>query len=147
MIFCFFCIKTKENNTFIHMKQISVVAAVIEKEGKILCVQRGPSSLEYISQKWEFPGGKIEANETEQETIVREIREELHMQFEVGEKLMVVEHAYPDFHLTMHTYRGTSADEPTLTEHLAYRWLDPEALSSLDWAEADVPIVTELLKP
>ena len=43
------------------MKQISVVAAVIEKEGKILCVQRGPSSLEYISQKWEFPGGKIEA--------------------------------------------------------------------------------------
>jgi 8-oxo-dGTP diphosphatase len=47
----------------------------------------------------------------------------------------------------MHTYRGTTADEPTLTEHLAYRWLDPEALKSLDWAEADVPIVTELLKP
>ena len=123
------------------MKQISVVAAVIEKEGKILCVQRGPSSLDYISHKWEFPGGKIEANETEQETIVREILEELHMNIEVGEKLLAVEHSYPDFHLTMHTYRCVSKDQPTLTEHLAYRWLSLEELPSLDWAEADVPVV------
>jgi len=128
------------------MKHVTVVAAVIERNGKILCVQRGKSALSYISEKWEFPGGKIEANETEQETIVREIREELHMDFVVGEKLMVVEHRYPDFHLTMHTYRGTSNDEPQLTEHLAYRWLDPTALPSLDWAEADVPIVELLLK-
>jgi 8-oxo-dGTP diphosphatase len=107
-------------------------------------VQRGKSALPYISEKWEFPGGKIEANETEQETIVREIREELHMDFVVGEKLMVVEHSYPDFHLTMHTYRGTSNDEPQLTEHLAYRWLDLASLPSLDWAEADVPVVREI---
>ena len=127
------------------MKHVTVVAAVIERNGKILCVQRGKSALPYISEKWEFPGGKIEANETEQETIVREIREELHMDFAVGEKLMVVEHRYPDFHLTMHTYRGTSNEEPQLTEHLAYRWLDPAALPSLDWAEADVPIVDELI--
>jgi 8-oxo-dGTP diphosphatase len=126
------------------MKHVTVVAAVIERNGKILCVQRGKSALPYISEKWEFPGGKIEANETEQETIVREIREELHMDFVVGEKLMVVEHRYPDFHLTMHTYRGTSNDEPQLTEHLAYRWLDPTALPSLDWAEADVPVVWEI---
>ena len=127
------------------MKHVTVVAAVIERNGKILCVQRGKSALPYISEKWEFPGGKIEENETEQETIVREIREELHMDFMVGAKLMVVEHSYPDFHLTMHTYRGTSNDEPQLTEHLAYRWLDAAALSSLDWAEADVPVVRALL--
>lgn len=127
------------------MKHVTVVAAVIERNGKILCVQRGKSALPYISEKWEFPGGKIEANETEQETIVREIREELHMDFVVGAKLMVVEHRYPDFHLTMHTYRGTSNDEPQLTEHLAYRWLVPAALPSLDWAEADVPVVRALL--
>ena len=127
------------------MKHVTVVAAVIERNGKILCVQRGKSALPYISEKWEFPGGKIEANETEQETIVREIREELHMDFVVGEKLMVVEHRYPDFYLTMHTYRGTSNDEPQLTEHLAYRWLDLAALPSLDWAEADVPVVRALL--
>ena len=126
------------------MKHVTVVAAVIERNGKILCVQRGKSALSYISEKWEFPGGKIEENETEQETIVREIREELHMDFVVGEKLMVVEHSYPDFHLTMHTYRGTSNDEPQLTEHLAYRWLDAAALPSLDWAEADVPVVREI---
>ena len=129
---------------FTHMKHVTVVAAVIEHQGKILCVQRGKSALPYISEKWEFPGGKIEVNETEQETIAREIREELHMDFVVGEKLMVVEHRYPDFHLTMHTYRGTSNDEPQLTEHLAYRWLDPTALPFLDWAEADVPIVREI---
>jgi 8-oxo-dGTP pyrophosphatase MutT (NUDIX family) len=70
------------------MKHVTVVAAVIERNGKILCVQRGKSALPYISEKWEFPGGKIEANETEQETIVREIREELHMDFVVGEKLL-----------------------------------------------------------
>ena len=128
------------------MKHVTVVAAVIEHNGKILCVQRGKSALPYISEKWEFPGGKIEANETEQETIVREIREELHMDFVVGEKLMVVEHRYPDFHLTMHTYLGTSADELQLTEHRAFLWLNPAALPSLDWAEADVPIVDELMK-
>ena len=127
------------------MKHVTVVAAVIERNGKILCVQRGKSALSYISEKWEFPGGKIEENETEQETIVREIREELHMDFVVGAKLMVVEHRYPDFHLTMHTYRGTSNDEPQLTEHLAYRWLDPASLPSFDWAEADVPVVRALL--
>jgi len=127
------------------MKHVTVVAAVIERNGKILCVQRGKSALPYISEKWEFPGGKIEANETEQETIVREIREELHMDFVVGAKLMVVEHRYPDFHLTMHTYRGTSNEEPQLTEHLAYRWLEPAALPSLDWAEADVPVVREII--
>jgi 8-oxo-dGTP diphosphatase len=126
------------------MKRISVVAAVIEKDRKILCVQRGVSELTYISKKWEFPGGKIESGESEQETIVREIQEELHMRFVVGEKLMVVEHTYPDFHLTMHTYSGTSLGEPILTEHLEYRWLTPSELHQLDWAAADVPVVKKL---
>jgi 8-oxo-dGTP diphosphatase len=126
------------------MKKVEVVAAVIEHQGKFLCVQRGKSTLSYISEKWEFPGGKIELGETEQETIEREIFEELCMNIEVGPKLMVVEHAYPDFHLTMHTYRCISNDQPILTEHLDFRWLGLHELSILDWAAADLPIVAKL---
>jgi len=129
------------------MKKIEVVAAVIQHKGKILAVQRGPAKYDYISEKWEFPGGKMEAGETEQETIIREIKEELDMDISVNSKLITVEHTYPDFHLTMHTYMcETNQSEPTLTEHLAYQWLEKSELTKLDWAGADVPIVEAILK-
>jgi 8-oxo-dGTP diphosphatase len=128
------------------MKTIEVVAAVIQHQNKILAVQRGPAKYAYISEKWEFPGGKMEAGETEQQTIIREIREELDMQIAVKAKLLTVEHTYPDFHLTMHTYLcETEQSEPILTEHLAFRWLSIDQLEEIDWAGADVPIV-EVLK-
>jgi 8-oxo-dGTP diphosphatase len=128
------------------MKTIEVVAAVIQHQNKILAVQRGPAKFAYISEKWEFPGGKMEAGETEEQTIIREIREELDMQIAVKAKLLTVKHTYPDFHLTMHTYLcETEQSEPTLTEHLAFRWLSMDELEVLDWAGADVPIV-EVLK-
>jgi 8-oxo-dGTP diphosphatase len=128
------------------MKTIEVVAAVIQHQNKILAVQRGPAKYAYISEKWEFPGGKMEAEETEEQTIIREIREELDMQIAVKAKLLTVEHSYPDFHLMMHTYLcETEQREPTLTEHLAFRWLSMDELEVLDWAGADVPIV-EVLK-
>jgi 8-oxo-dGTP diphosphatase len=126
------------------MKAIKVVAAVIQKEGKVLCVQRGKSTQPYISEKWEFPGGKIEEGESEQLALIREIQEELRMDIVVGEKLMVVKHRYPDFHLAMHTYHVTSEDEPTLTEHQALQWVSPDELYALDWAAADLPIVKKI---
>jgi 8-oxo-dGTP diphosphatase len=134
------------------VKSIEVVAAVIETGGETLCVQRGESQLEYISKKWEFPGGKLEAGETQQEALAREIREELHMDIAVGELITTVRHRYPDFELIMHAYRCTVAAEShevTLTEHLAHRWLpaDSPAFRNLDWAAADVPIVEELARP
>jgi 8-oxo-dGTP diphosphatase len=129
------------------MKKIEVVAAVIQYKGKILAVQRGPAKYDYISEKWEFPGGKIEAGESQEQTIIREIKEELDMEINVGPKLITVEHTYPDFHLTMHTYMcETNQSEPTLTEHLAYQWLEKSELMKLDWAGADVPIVEAILK-
>jgi 8-oxo-dGTP diphosphatase len=128
------------------MKRIEVAAAVIQHQNKILAVQRGPAKFAYISEKWEFPGGKMEAGETEQETIIREIKEELDMDISVNSKLVTVEHSYPDFHLTMHTYMcETNQSEPKLTEHLAYQWLEKSELTKLDWAGADVPIV-EIIK-
>jgi 8-oxo-dGTP diphosphatase len=128
------------------MKTIEVVAAVIQHQNKILAVQRGPAKYAYISEKWEFPGGKMEAGETEEQTIIREIREELDMQIAVNAKLLTVEHTYPDFHLTMHTYLcETEQCEPTLTEHIDFKWLSLAELEVLDWAGADVPVVENLL--
>jgi 8-oxo-dGTP diphosphatase len=129
------------------MKTIEVVAAVIQHQNKILAVQRGPAKYAYISEKWEFPGGKMEADETEEQTIIREIREELDMQIAVKAKLLTVKHTYPDFHLTMHTYMcETEQRELTLTEHIDFKWLSLAELEVLDWASADVPIVEALIK-
>ncbi len=127
------------------MKHIHVVAAVIIHNNKILCVQRGPAKYEYISKKWEFPGGKLEEGETKLEAIVREIKEELHMEINVDAFLITVKHTYPDFQLTMDAFLCSSiTGELTLTEHSDYKWLEKSELSGLDWAAADVPIVEKL---
>lgn len=128
------------------MKQIEVVAAIIKKDNKILCVQRNENKLSYISKKYEFPGGKMEANETKKETIVREIKEELAMDINVKEEFLTVTHQYPDFLLIMHSFICTSNESKvTLTEHIDYKWLELEELDKLDWAAADVPIVKKLI--
>ena len=83
------------------MKKIEVVTAIIINDGKILCVQRGPAKVEYISKKWEFPGGKVEAGETQQQAIIREIKEELGIKIEIEKEFISVDHTYPDFQLLM----------------------------------------------
>ena len=134
-----------------HMKTIEVVAAVIMDGEKALCVQRGESKLDYISKKWEFPGGKIEAGENHKEALIREIDEELQLTIEVGPRVTTVNHIYPDFRLIMHAYTchvtGKEQGKLTLTEHLDFQWmeLDDVAFRSLDWAGADVPIVDALI--
>jgi 8-oxo-dGTP diphosphatase len=127
------------------MKRIEVVAAIIIFNDDILCVQRGESKLDYISKKYEFPGGKLEPGETKQEAIKREILEELKMEIEVKEEFLTVNHQYPDFHITMHSFI-CSCEIPslTLTEHIAYKWLKKTELDELDWAAADVPIMKKL---
>jgi len=128
-------------------KKVEVVAAVIKHNNKILCVQRGYNKFDYISKKYEFPGGKIEAGESKEETVKREIMEELHMEISTGDALVTVKHEYPDFFLTMHSFICT-CDDPTLqlTEHIDYKWLSTSELEGLDWAAADVPIVDKLIQ-
>ena len=129
------------------MKTIEVVAAIIFREGKVLCVQRLNNTREYISLKWEFPGGKVEVGESREEALVREIREELSVDIEVSEFLMTVEHTYPDFHLTMHVFRCVlDQGEITLNEHVALKWLSFDELDQLDWAAADIPVVKSLMQ-
>ncbi|MEI6265458.1 MAG: (deoxy)nucleoside triphosphate pyrophosphohydrolase [Sphingobacteriia bacterium] len=128
------------------MKTIEVVAAIIIHENKILCVQRGPSKYDYISKKFEFPGGKMEQDETKESAIKREILEELHLDIEVNEEFLTVKHQYPDFTLIMHSFICNCTDTKlTLTEHIDYKWLKKEELSILDWAAADIPIMEKLM--
>ena len=128
------------------MKTIRVVAAIASRKGRLLCVHRPRNAKEYISLKWEFPGGKIEPGENREQALRREILEELDVEIENLEYFMTVEHTYPDFHLVMHTYTCSIAKgEPVLKEHIALKWLHVEELNQLDWAAADIPIVEKLM--
>ncbi|UZR99848.1 (deoxy)nucleoside triphosphate pyrophosphohydrolase [Chondrinema litorale] len=129
------------------MKKIKVSAAIIFHDDKILCVQRGESKLDYISKKFEFPGGKIEKNELPEETVIREIYEELQMKILVEKPFFTVTHQYPDFHLTMYSFICSSETKLlTLSEHISFKWLSKNELTQLDWAAADIPIVNKLIK-
>ena len=117
------------------MKIIEVVAAIIIKDGKVFATQRGYGQWQGW---WEFPGGKIESGECPQEALVREIREELDAEIEVGDLLETVEWDYPDFHLTMHCFICSLLSESLhLNEHEAATWLTKETLHSVKWLPAD----------
>ena len=128
------------------MKKIEVVAAIIHFENKILCVQRPKNKYNYISEKFEFPGGKIESGETKEEALKRELLEELNISVEIKSFFLTVDFQYPDFALTMQSYIcEVKTKELTLNEHIALEWLTLNELKKLDWAAADIPIVNKLI--
>jgi 8-oxo-dGTP diphosphatase len=128
------------------MKKVEVVAAIIYFENKILCVQRPKNTLNYISEKFEFPGGKIEYGETKEEALERELKEELNILTNIKSLFITVVHQYPDFELTMHSFIcEANSKELTLNEHIALEWLSINELEKLDWAAADIPIVNKLI--
>ncbi len=126
------------------MKHYEVVAAVIEYEGNILCMQRNKGKFDYVSYKFEFPGGKVEAGEENHSALERELREEMDMQISIseGDYLMTVNHEYPDFAITMHAYLcKVSKPDFVMKEHISFQWLPVNEMEKLDWAEADKPIL------
>ncbi|EQB8942033.1 (deoxy)nucleoside triphosphate pyrophosphohydrolase [Vibrio parahaemolyticus] len=126
-------------------KHIEVVAAIIQRGNKTLAVQRGAANLDYISHKWEFPGGKVEAGETLETAIQRELDEELKISVADLKQLTTVHHEYPDFFITMHCFLcQLASDDITLTEHIAIKWLEENELWDVDWAAADIPAVQTL---
>ena len=117
------------------MKTVKVVAAIIIHDGKVFATQRGYGEFK---DGWEFPGGKIEEGETPEEALVREIKEELDTEIEVGEYLDTVEYDYPTFHLSMKCYFCTiKSGQFVLKEHEAAKWLTKDNLDSVDWLPAD----------
>ena len=124
---------------------LHVTCAIIEHQGKVLICQRSASMK--LSLKWEFPGGKVETGESKEECLKREIKEELGLEIEVHEELTAVTHAYPNFEITLYPSRCTVTDgELMLTEHAQALWVSPAELQRYDWAEADVPIVNEIMQ-
>ena len=122
------------------MKQIEVVAAIIcDADGRIFATQRGYGEWK---DWWEFPGGKMEAGETPEEALKREIQEELSTDISVDKFLCTVEYDYPKFHLTMHCYLCSLLTEALhLNEHEAARWLAKDELESVEWLPADWQII------
>ena len=120
------------------MKEVNVVAAVIEKENKILIAQRNNGEFEGL---WEFPGGKVENGETEKDALKREIKEEFNINIEVKEHLVTIDHDYSNFHLNMSCYICNINDENIeLHDHYAIKWIDSFD-NNIEWVPADIKVI------
>lgn len=129
-----------ENRT---VKHISVACGIIMHNGRVLATQRSKSMS--LPLKWEFPGGKIEPEETASECVQREVLEELGMEVSIVKELVPVTHRYTDFSVTLYPFLCNHiSGQLTLHEHADACWLTPYELSSLDWADADWPIINSL---
>ena len=124
------------------MKTLNVVAAIIHKDDKILATKRGYG--EFINQ-WEFPGGKIEENETKEEALKREIKEELNIEIEITNFALDLEYQYPTFYLKMSCFDCIiKKGIPKLLEHNDARWLSKDELDDVNWIPADIAAVDYL---
>ena len=123
------------------MKTVRVAAAIIRSGHKIFATQRGYGEFK---DGWEFPGGKIEAGETPQEALVREIREELDAEIQVGEKIDCVEYDYPAFHLSMGMLLGPDPLRGTDLKRTRAIRISIEELDSVDWLPADLSLIRKI---
>ncbi len=132
------------------MKHVEVVCAIIVNENnEVFCTRRGPGRA--LEGFWEFPGGKVEENETHEETIIREIKEELNSTIKPIKYIGKVEHEYTNlefpFSITMYGYLCKLIEgELTLSEHTAKQWVKKDKLKDIEFAEADIPFIDMINK-
>lgn len=126
-------------------KMVHVVGAIIENnEGEILAALRSPTMT--LPNYWEFPGGKIEDNETPTEALKREINEELKCVIQVGKAVEDTTYEYEKVIVRLKTFMATIVEgTPIATEHAELRWNTKEQLARLDWAPADIPAIEKLM--
>ena len=123
-------------------RHVHVACAIIERDGLVLSALRSASMN--LPLKWEFPGGKIEAGESREECLRRELVEEMGVQIEVGRALTPATHDYPSFTVTLYPYVcSIVSGKITLFEHSAVSWLPAARMLELDWADADLPVIAE----
>jgi 8-oxo-dGTP diphosphatase len=125
---------------------IPVVCALIERDGLVLVAQRPANK--HLPLKWEFPGGKVEPGESPESAIVREIKEELGCDIVLVRALPTFDHDYVAVTIAMIPFvccLTPASPEPQLNEHMALQWVKPEALSAIDLAAADLPVVASYL--
>ena len=125
-------------------RKIRVVGAMIERDGKYLITQRPPTAT--LPLLWEFPGGRVEVGETDEEALARELREEMGLSVAVGERVIHVEHAYENYDIDFCVYRCTMGDERI--QHLRvhdHRWVRPDELDAYEFPAADEKTIAKLL--
>lgn len=128
-------------------KPIAVTCALVERAGRLLVAQRPPGKKHAL--KWEFPGGKIEPGESGPAALVRELREELGVEVDVGRELPPVTHDYGSAIILLRSYLcclSVADAEPHPHEHVALRWCTPDEAATLDLAAADVPVLAQYVR-
>ena len=125
-------------------KRIEVVAAIIEKDGKILICRRAENKTRAL--KWEFPGGKIEPGETPEQAVLRECREELNVDLCVKGEFMRVLHSYPDIEIQLTVFRtAIIGSDPRCIEHKEIRFVYPSELANFELCPADITVAEKII--
>ena len=121
-------------------RHVDVVGAIFEIDGRWLASKRTDSIHE---GKWEFPGGKIEMDESEEMALIRECKEELDWNVKPIERMMVIDHRYPHLTVSLHFWRCESLSEepPAINSHSEHQWISTASLHEFDWLEADKPLI------
>ena len=126
-------------------RQVTVVGAMIEREGKYLITQRKPTAT--LPLLWEFPGGRVEPGETDAQALARELKEEMDITVEVNEQIMHVQHSYPDYDIDFRVYRcrlvGGEIKHLRVHDH---RWVAPADLDDYEFPPADQKTFEQLLE-
>ena len=124
------------------MKTIEVVAAIIKEDDRIFITRRAYGEF---ANMWEFPGGKIEAGESREEALTREIKEELELDISISSFLTTVDYDYPNFHLTMHCFIcEIIGGKLNLNAHNDAKWITFDELDNQKWVPADILVVDAL---